>query len=85
MPLSIFARPKIPNVPFRNSLGKKSSSGKFLCSLLESQRLRPKKQRLLPAVAKVSVAAKVGSVETLVAVEDGDVDVADVEVVAAVT
>jgi hypothetical protein len=85
MPLSIFARPKIPNAPFRNSLGKKSWSGKFLSSLLESRRLRQKKQRLLLAVAKVSVAAKEGNVETLVAGGDGDVDVADVEVVEAVT
>lgn len=70
-------------MPLKISLEKKSVSGKFLCNLLESQRLQLRKPKLLLAVEKVSAAARVVDVETPVVVGDAGADVVVVEVAGA--
>lgn len=73
----------ILNVRLPISLEKKFSSGKFPCNLLESQRPRARRLKLLQAVERVSAAVKVVGVETPVAVEDAGAAVAVVAVVEA--
>ena len=56
----------IPSVPSQSSQEKKFSNGKFLCSLLESQRLQPRKLKLLLVAGKALAVVRVVDVETLV-------------------